>query len=86
MTAWLRNKYVGMILHDDGDNDKNRRIFKAFWQKQRPKCYMISTGIIKDNGNIDQSDDAQQDYKIDKDLHKILTPDLNPKYSFKNIE
>ena len=59
MTAWLRNKYNGMVLHDHEDGEQNRRIFKVTWLKQRrPKCYVVSTGTVKRNGNLDQSDDV----------------------------
>ena len=73
-----------MIFHDDEDGDhQNRRIFKVTWQKQRPKGYLVTTGIIKkSNSNVDQSEDAQQDYKISADLHTMISEELNEGYFF----
>jgi len=84
MTAWLRNKYNGMVLHDDEDDELNRRIFTVTWQKQRrPRCYVVRTGIVKKNGNVNQSADAVEEYSIDDQLHSMILPELNTKLSFK---
>jgi len=84
VTVWLRDKYNGMILHDgeDGDDHEPRRIFKVIWQRQRPKGHLVSTGIIKSNGHVDQSEEAQQDYKINADLHAMISQELNPGFTF----
>jgi hypothetical protein len=73
-----------MILHDgeDGDDHEPRRIFKVIWQRQRPKGDLVSTGIIKSNGHVDQSEEAQQDYKINADLHAMISQELNPGFTF----
>ena len=87
MQMWLRNEYNGMRLHDIDENegiDEKRLIISISWQNKRPKGYRVVTGLIKSNGNVDESEEQQQDHAIDVRLHSLITAEMNPTVSFRS--
>ena len=84
--AKLRDKYLGMRLHDvetgpDGYDEK-RVIHDISWRSSRPKGYFVLTGLLGDGGLVDNSQDARQNYFINDALHQKITPAMNPNFTF----
>ena len=88
MTAWFRNKYIGMKLVDtDEDGEQEKRIINdVTFHTRRPKGYRLIAGLLKRNGHLDRSTEAAQDYQIDDDLHELIMADLNESFAFKEQE
>lgn len=87
----LRAKYMGMRLHDvevdpnDPDNsyDEKRLINNIIWKPSRKeKGFYVSTALIKDNGRADLSEDKKDTNIISESLHAVVTPIMNPGFSF----
>ena len=75
-----------MRIHDaeemeDGYNEK-RIIYDTTWQAQRPKGYYALSGLIKENGNVDRTEEARYHYHINASLHDLFTEAMNPGFAF----
>ena len=62
LTAWLRQKYIGMRLSTrlTTAGTRPRHIYDIIFHTRRPKGYHVLTGLVKSNGNVDKSSDVMQ--------------------------
>ena len=86
LEAKLRDKYIGMRIHDTEDGadgyDEKRLIYDIAWQASRPKGWYALTGLIKEDGNVNRTVEMRQQYIISSGLLDIITEDMNTAFNF----